>query len=93
MSSFTPAIDSDADDAPLSGDKNGTVIRFKGRSLLLKLAGVLIFLGAWYLGGQWVAKNTDTLNFAAFGPEPAITAISDLETTGTLIHTSLPCLK
>ena len=93
MSSLTPAIDSDADDAPLSGDKNGTVIRFKGRSLLLKLAGVLIFLGAWYLGGQWVANNPDTQNFADFAPEPALKAFSDLVTTGSLIENSLPSLK
>ena len=93
MSSLTPAINSDADDTSLSGDKNGNVIRFKGRSLLLKLAGVLIFLGAWYLGGQWVANNPDTQNFADFAPEPAIKALSDLLTTGSLIENSLPSLK
>ena len=93
MSSLTPAINSDADDTSLSGDKNGHVIRFKGRSLLLKLAGVLIFLGAWYLGGQWVANNPDTQNFADFAPEPAIKALSDLLTTGSLIENSLPSLK
>ena len=93
MSSLTPAINSDADDTSLSGDKNGHVIRFKGRSLLLKLAGVLIFLGAWYLGGQWVANNPDTQNFADFAPEPAIKAFSDLLTTGSLIENSLPSLK
>ena len=93
MSSLTPAINSDADDTSLSGDKNGNVIRFKGRSLLLKLAGVLIFLGAWYLGGQWVANNPDTQNFADFAPEPAIKAFSDLLTTGSLIENSLPSLK
>ena len=93
MSSLTPAINSDADDTSLSGNKNGHVIRFKGRSLLLKLAGVLIFLGAWYLGGQWVANNPDTQNFADFAPEPAIKAFSDLLTTGSLIENSLPSLK
>ena len=93
MSSLTPAIDSDADDAPLSGDKNGTVIRFKGRSLLLKLAGVLIFLGAWYLGGQWVANNPASQNFADFAPAPAVKAFSDLVTTGSLIENSLHSLK
>ena len=93
MSSLTPAINSDADDTSLSGDKNGSIIKFKGRSLLLKLAGVLIFLGAWYLGGQWVANNPDTQNFADFAPEPAIKALSDLLTTGSLIENSLPSLK
>ena len=93
MNSLSPAINSDADDTSLSGDKNGHVIRFKGRSLLLKLAGVLIFLGAWYLGGQWVANNPDTQNFADFAPEPAIKAFSDLLTTGSLIENSLPSLK
>ena len=93
MSSLTPAINSDAEDTSLSGDKNGNVIRFKGRSLLLKLAGVLIFLGAWYLGGQWVANNPDTQNFADFAPEPTIKALSELLTTGSLIENSLPSLK
>ena len=93
MSSLTPAINSDADDTSFSGDKNGRDIRFKGRSLLLKLAGVLIFLGAWYVGGQWVANNPDTQNFADFAPEPAIKAFSDLLTTGSLIENSLPSLK
>lgn len=93
MSSLTPAINSDADDTSLSGDKNGHVIRFKGRSLLLKLAGVLIFLGAWYLGGQWVANNPDTQNFADFAPEPAIKALSELVTSGSLVENSLPSLK
>ena len=93
MSSLTPAINSDADDTSLSGDKNGHVIRFKGRSLLLKLAGVLIFLGAWYLGGQWVANNPDTQNFADFAPEPTIKALSELITSGSLVENSLPSLK
>ena len=93
MSSLTPAINSDADDTSLSGDKNGNVIRFKGRSLLLKLAGVLIFLGAWYLGGQWVANNPDTQNFADFAPEPTIKALSELVTSGSLVENSLPSLK
>ena len=93
MSSLTPAINSDADDTSLSGDKNGHVIRFKGRSLLLKLAGVLIFLGAWYLGGQWVANNPDTQNFADFAPEPTIKALSELVNSGSLVENSLPSLK
>ena len=93
MNSLSPAINSDADDTSLSGDKNGHVIRFKGRSLLLKLAGVLIFLGAWYLGGQWVANNPDTQNFADFAPEPAIKAFSELVTSGSLVENSLPSLK
>ena len=93
MSSLTPAIHSDAKNGSLSSDKNGHVIRFKGRSLLLKLAGVLIFLGAWYLGGQWVANNPDTQNFADFAPDPALKAFSDLVTTGALIENSLPSLK
>ena len=93
MSSLSPAINSDADDTSLSGDKNGHVIRFKGRSLLLKLAGVLIFLGAWYLGGQWVANNPDTQNFADFAPEPTIKALSELVTSGSLVENSLPSLK
>ena len=93
MSSLTPAINSDADDTSLSGNKNGHVIRFKGRSLLLKLAGVLIFLGLWQLSGQWVANNPDTQNFADFAPKPAIKALSELVTSGSLVENTLPSLK
>ena len=45
------------------------------------------------MGGQWVANNPDTQNFADFAPEPAIKALSDLLTTGSLIENSLPSLK
>ena len=78
MSSLTPALTPETDNSSLPEVKNHSLVRFNGRSLLLKFAGVLIFLGAWYLGGQWVANNPDTRNFADFAPEPALKAFSDL---------------
>ena len=75
----------------LSGnDCNSSEFKFifheKIKSLLLKFAGVLIFLGLWYLGGELVANNPDTQNFADFAPEPALKAFSDLVSTGSLIE-------
>jgi len=91
MSVFSEKVDGSNNDTSSGGLKS--FIQKKSKSIVLKVAGVLIFLGAWYLGGQWVANNPDTQNFADFAPEPAIKALSDLLTTGSLIENSLPSLK
>ena len=93
MSSLTPALTPETDNNSLTVAKNHSLLAFNGRSLLLKFAGVLIFLGLWYLGGEWVANNPDTQNFADFAPEPALKAFSDLVTSGSLFENSLPSLK
>ena len=91
MSVFSEKVDGSNNDTSSGGLKS--FIQKKSKSIVLKVAGVLIFLGAWYLGGQWVANNPDTQNFADFAPEPAIKALSDLLTTGSLVENSLPSLK
>ena len=93
MSSLNPAIGQESKDTPLAAEKKSLFIKFKGKSILLKIAGVLIFLGAWQLGGQWVANNPDTQNFADFAPETTLKAFSELITRGSLIEHSLPSLK
>ncbi len=93
MSSLNPAIDQESKDTSSATEKKSLFIKFKGKSILLKIAGVLIFLGAWQLGGQWVANNPDTQNFADFAPEPTLKAFSELITGGSLIEHSLPSLK
>ena len=93
MSSLNPAIGQESKDTPLAAEKKSLFIKFKGKSILLKIAGVLIFLGAWQLGGQWVANNPDTQNFADFAPETTLKAFSELITGGSLIEHSLPSLK
>lgn len=91
MSVFSEKVDGSNNDTSSGGLKS--FIQKKSKSIVLKVAGVLIFLGLWQLGGQWVANNPDTQNFADFAPEPAIKALSDLLTTGSLIENSLPSLK
>ena len=91
MSVFLEKVDGSNNDTSSGGLKS--FIQKKSKSIVLKVAGVLIFLGLWQLGGQWVANNPDTQNFADFAPEPAIKALSDLLTTGSLIENSLPSLK
>ena len=91
MSVFSEKVDGSNNDTSSGGLKS--FIQKKSKSILLKLAGVLIFLGLWQLGGQWVANNPDTQNFADFAPEPTIKALSELVTSGSLVENSLPSLK
>ena len=91
MSVFSEKVDGSNNDTSSGGLKS--FIQKKSKSIVLKVAGVLIFLGLWQLGGQWVANNPDTQNFADFAPEPTIKALSELLTTGSLIENSLPSLK
>lgn len=93
MSSLNPAIGHESKDNPMPSGKKSLFINFRGKSILLKIAGVLAFLGLWYFGGEWVANNPDTQNFADFAPEPALKAFSDLVTSGSLFENSLPSLK
>ena len=76
MSVFSEKVDGSNNDTSSGGLKS--FIQKKSKSIVLKVAGVLIFLGLWQLGGQWVANNPDTQNFADFAPEPTIKALSDL---------------
>ena len=91
MSVFSEKVDGSNNDTSSGGLKS--FIQKKSKSILLKVAGVLIFLGLWQLGGQWVANNPDTQNFADFAPEPTIKALSELVTSGSLVENSLPSLK
>ena len=91
MSVFSEKVDGSNNDTSSGGLKS--FIQKKSKSIVLKLAGVLIFLGLWQLGGQWVANNPDTQNFADFAPEPTIKALSELVTSGSLVENSLPSLK
>jgi len=91
MSVFSEKVDGSNNDTSSGGLKS--FIQKKSKSTVLKVAGVLIFLGLWQLGGQWVANNPDTQNFADFAPEPTIKALSELVTSGSLVENSLPSLK
>ena len=91
MSVFSEKVDGSNNDTSSGGLKS--FIQKKSKSIVLKVAGVLIFLGLWQLGGQWVANNPDTQNFADFAPEPTIKALSELVTSGSLVENSLPSLK
>ena len=91
MSVFLEKVDGSNNDTSSGGLKS--FIQKKSKSIVLKVAGVLIFVGLWQLGGQWVANNPDTQNFADFAPEPTIKALSELVTSGSLVENTLPSLK
>jgi len=91
MSVFLEKVDGSNNDTSSGGLKS--FIQKKSKSIVLKVAGVLIFLGLWQLGGQWVANNPDTQNFADFAPEPTLKALSELVTSGSIVENTLPSLK
>ena len=91
MSVFLGKVDGSNNDTSSGGLKSS--IQKKSKSIVLKVAGVLIFLGLWQLGGQWVANNPDTQNFADFAPEPTLKALLELMTSGSLVENTLPSLK
>ena len=91
MSVFSEKVDGSNNDTSSGGLKS--FIQKKSKSIVLKVAGVLIFLGLWQLGGQWVANNPDTQNFADFAPDPTLKALSELMTSGSLVENTLPSLK
>ena len=92
MNSLSSTIESSFEN-PSSGSAFKNSFLKKARSLVLKLLGVLIFLGLWHLGGEWVASNPDTENFADFAPKPTIKAFSELVSSGALLENALPSLK
>ena len=65
----------------------------KGRVLGLKVLGVAIFLFLWHLGGQSIANNPDTANFADFAPGPTLGALQDITQNGELLQNTFPSLK
>lgn len=67
--------------------------RGTGRSVFFKVLGVLIFLWLWHLGGESIANNPDTSNFADFAPEPALAAFKDIVKSGELYEHTFPSLK
>lgn len=92
MNSVSSTIESSFEN-PSSGNTFKNSFLKNARSLVLKIFGVLIFLGLWHLGGEWVASNPDTENFADFAPKPTIKAFSELVSSGALLENALPSLK
>ena len=67
--------------------------RGAGRSIFLRALGVLMILWLWYLGGESIANNPDTENFADFAPEPAFAAFKEILKSGELSENIFPSLK
>ncbi|MDB4428973.1 hypothetical protein N9116_02670, partial [Akkermansiaceae bacterium] len=67
--------------------------RGAGQFLFLKALGVLMILWLWYLGGESIANNPDTENFADFAPEPAFAAFKEILKSGELFENIFPSLK
>ncbi len=93
MSSTSPIVDLQGRAVPAEQGNLSKIGWMRGKSLLLKVVGVLIFMGAWQLGGQWVANNPDTKNFADFAPAQTLSALKGLIASGSLIENTVPSLK
>lgn len=66
--------------------------RVFGRSVALKLLGVVFFLLLWEMGGRSIAANPDTSCFADFAPVPTLKALKEIATNGELWRHTLPSL-
>ena len=93
MSSASSTIDLRGREVPSGEGTLSKISRGKGKSLALRLLGILIFLGLWQLGGQWVANNPNTKNFADFAPAQTLAALKGLVTSGSLLENAWPSLK
>ena len=93
MSSVSPRLDLPGGELSSQDGTLSKIGRISVKSILLKIVGVLIFLGAWQFGGQWVANNPDTRNFADFAPQQTLSALKGLVTSGSLVENAIPSLK
>jgi len=67
-----------------------------GRFLLSRLgypiAGILVLVALWWLGGWLIASNPDTESFADFAPAPAFARLLELISNGYVFEASGPSL-
>jgi NitT/TauT family transport system permease protein len=68
-----------------------------GGSLLSKLAypiaGIVILIAIWWLGGWAIASNPDTESFADFAPVPAFKKLAELFANGYIWEAAIPSLQ
>jgi NitT/TauT family transport system permease protein len=70
----------------------GQLGRFLLSRLGYPLAGILVLLAFWWLGGWAIASNPDTESFADFAPAPAFARLIELISNGYVFEASGPSL-
>ena len=71
-------------DAPDKANPCAVILRSHGKSAFNWVAGLVILLGFWWLGGYLLYINPDTTHFADFGPIPTLKAFPGLWSDGTI---------
>ncbi len=56
------------------------------------LAGMLVLLAVWWLGGRLVESSDDLMAFADFAPAPALARLQDMVVTGEALDMAVPSL-
>ncbi len=67
-----------------TGGATGSRLKSVGRSLFNWVAGLMILLALWWLGGYLIFINPDTTQFAGFGPVSTFKAFPVLWGEGTI---------
>ncbi|WP_299878394.1 ABC transporter permease [uncultured Cocleimonas sp.] len=57
------------------------------------IAGIVILISIWWLGGWAIASNPDTESFADFAPAPAFSKLLELFTNGYIWEAAIPSLE
>lgn len=57
------------------------------------LFGMVVLLVLWWIGGLLVASNPNTMTFADFAPEPALSRLSEMVSSGEAWEMTLPSLQ
>ncbi|MAZ16653.1 MAG: nitrate ABC transporter permease [Ahrensia sp.] len=63
------------------------------RSLGFAILGMALLLAAWWVGGYAVQNNPATTAFADFAPEPALTRLGEMLSSGEAMQMTVPSLQ
>ena len=63
------------------------------RSLGYNILGIVLLLGAWWIGGWLIASSDDLFAFADFAPAPALARLAEMIGSGEAVQMILPSLQ
>ena len=86
-------IIADPADMAAGSDPDRTGRLKAARSLGFAILGMALLLAAWWVGGYAVQNNPATTAFADFAPEPALTRLGEMLSSGEAMQMTVPSLQ
>ncbi|WP_370319049.1 ABC transporter permease [Oricola sp.] len=86
-------IIADPADMAAGSDPDRTGQLKAARSLGFAILGMALLLAAWWVGGYAVQNNPATTAFADFAPEPALTRLGEMLSSGEAMQMTVPSLQ